>query len=123
MPETESQQIYRQDARSLGELGRLLVRLELPRLEVRLPRALAEQAVAAWERQEAEGPLDPETFEQRVQRHRAAAFSLIGLSVAERGRWEGDEVVVDLSAHFIADAVNASDDLPPVRSADERVGP
>ena len=121
MPETESQQMYRRDARSLGELGRLLVGVELPRVEVRLPRALAEQAVAAWEREEGEGPLDPETFEQRVQRHRAAAFSLIGLEIAERGRWEGDEVVVDLNAQFIADAVNATDDLPPVRSAEEQV--
>jgi len=121
MPETESQQIYRQDARSLGELGRLLVGLELPRVEVRLPRALAERAVAAWEREEGEGPLDAETFEQRAQRHRAAAFSLIGLSVCERGRWERDEVVVDLNAHFIADAVNASDDLPPVQSAEKLV--
>jgi hypothetical protein len=57
-----------------------------------------------------------------VQRHRAASFSLIGLSVAERGRWEGEEVVVDLSPHYIADAVNPSEDLPPVRSADERAG-
>ena len=122
MPETESQQIYRQDARSLGELGRLLVRLELPRVEVRLPRALASRRSPHGEREVEEGPLEPETFEQRVQRHRAATFSLIGLSVAERGRWEGDEVVVELSTHFIADAVNASDDLPPVRSADKRVG-
>jgi hypothetical protein len=111
MSETADQRIYRREARLLGELGALLVGVELPRVEVRVPREIAEQAVAAWERDDDTGPLGPETFEQRVQRSRAASFSLIGLSIAERGRWDGDEVVVDLSAGFVADAINASDDL------------
>ncbi len=117
MDENESQKVYRHDAELLGELGAALVRVELPRVEVRVPEALAEAAVAAWERDDDE-PLGPETFEQRVQRHRAAAFSLIGLEIAERGRPDGDDVVVDLNAHFIADAVNASDDLPAKSSGD-----
>ena len=85
--------------------------------EVRLPKPLAEAAVAAWERDDDE-PLEAETFEQRGQRHRAAALSLIGLEIAERGRPDGDGVVVDLNAHFIADAINASDDLPAKSSRD-----
>lgn len=95
VPASECQDLYRREAKLLGGLGALLVRVELPRVEVRLPRALAERAVAAWERDD-DGPLEPETFEQRVQRHRAATFSLIGLAITERGHWDGDDVVVDL---------------------------
>jgi hypothetical protein len=43
----------------------------LPAVEVRIPGALAEQAVAAWERRGNEVPLDPESYKQCVQRHRA----------------------------------------------------
>ena len=117
MTESERQKIYRHEAELLGQLGAELVRVELPRVEVSVPKALAEAAVAAWERDDDE-PLESETFEQRVQRHRAAAFSLIGLEIAERGRPDGDAVVVDLNAHFIADAINASDDLPAKSSGD-----
>ena len=62
-----------------------------------------------WERDD-DGPLEPETFEQRLQRHRAATFSLIGLEITERGSWDGNEVIVDLKAGFIANEVDASDD-------------
>lgn len=113
--ESEWQSLYRHEAKLLGELGAPLVRVELPRVEVRLPRALAEQAVAAWERDE-DGPRQPETFEQRVQRHRAGTFSLIGLEITERRRWDGDEVIIALNAGLIAAAVDASDDLPPPAS-------
>jgi len=58
------------------------------------------------------GSLDPETFEQRVQRHRAATLALIGLSIVNDGRWEGDVMVVELSPTFVGVAVDASDDLP-----------
>lgn len=111
MQESASQVTYRRDAQLLGELGAVVVRVGLPRVEVRLPRALAEAAVAAWERDD-EVPLEPETFAQRVQRHRAATFSLIGLEITDRGRWEEEAVVVDLDAGLIAMAVDASDDLP-----------
>lgn len=96
----------------LGELGWVLANAELPRVEVRLPRSLGERAVAAWERDGNEGPLDPESYEQRVQRHRAGTLGLIGLSIVNGGRWEGDEVVVGLSPDLIGVAVDASDDLP-----------
>jgi len=56
--------------------------------------------------------LDPETFEQRVQRHRAATLALIGLSIVNGGHWEADEMVVELGPDLIGVAVDASDDLP-----------
>jgi hypothetical protein len=60
MPETDKQRLWRQDSMVLGELGAVLASAELPRVEVRLPRPLGEQAVAAWERDDGEGPLDPD---------------------------------------------------------------
>lgn len=110
--DSESQRRYRDQARLLGEIGDILARADLPRVEVRLPRRLAEQAVAAWERDDDQGHLDPETYEQRVQRHRAGTLGLIGLGIQERGHWDDDGVVVDLGADLIGVAVDASDDLP-----------
>lgn len=112
MPETDQQRQWRQDSMVLGELGAVLASAELPRVEVRLPKSLGERAVAAWERDDGEGPLDPENYEQRVQRHRAATLALIGLSITELGRWEGDEVVVQLSPAFLGVAIDAADDVP-----------
>jgi hypothetical protein len=113
MEETEWQRQYRDDAQVLGELGWSLARAELPAMEVRLPRALGERAVAAWERAGDEGPLDSENYEQRVLRHRAGTLGLIGLSIVERGRPDGDEVVVWLGPDLIGVAIDAADDLPP----------
>lgn len=89
MPENEWQTIYREEARILGKIGAVLVRADMPEIEVRLPRGLVEAAVSAWERvgDESAGPID-ETCEQRLERHRAAALSLVGLSITERGRWQ-----------------------------------
>jgi hypothetical protein len=111
MPETPDQRQFREDARVLGHLGWRLVHSDMPDIEVRLPRALAELAVAAWERDDG-GPADPENHEQRAQRHHAGTLGLIGLSIENGGRWEADEVVVGLSPNLIGNAVNASDDLP-----------
>jgi hypothetical protein len=112
MADTDRQRQYREDALVLGELGSALFHGELPKVEVRLPRALAEKAVAAWERDDDDGPPDPEDFEQRAQRHRAATLALIGLSIVNGGRWDADDVVVELSSDFIGEAASASDDLP-----------
>ncbi len=110
--ENESQRLYRAKARALGELGAILARADLPLVEVRLPSSLAEQAVSAWE-SGSDAPIDErETYEQRVQRHRAGTLGLIGLSITECGRWHDDEVVVDLSPDLIGVAVDAADDLP-----------
>jgi hypothetical protein len=82
-------------------------------VEVRLPRALGERAVAAWERAGNKGPLDSQNYEPRVLRHRAGTLGLIGLSIVERGRWDGDEVVASLGPDLIGVAIDAADDLPP----------
>jgi len=111
MAETDRRRLYREEARVLGEIGALLARTDLPRVTVRLPAVLARAAVAAWQRDD-EGEPDPESYEQRVVRHRAGALALIGLAVEERGRTEGDQVVVDLSPDLIGNAVHAADDLP-----------
>ena len=103
---------YRRDARVLGEVGAVLLEAALPQVEVHLPRHLAEQAVAAWERDDGERPPDAENPEQTGRRHRAAPLALVGLSITQRGRWEGDEVVVELDPVFIGNAVDAAGDLP-----------
>jgi len=41
----------------------------------------------------------------------APGRSLLSASIVERGRWEGDEVVVDLSPGLIGAAVEAGDDV------------
>src|SRR5579859_2012518 len=110
--ESDIQRTYESDAKVLGELGRVLASLPLAQIQVRLPKALAEQAVTAWNREENSGPLGPETCEQRLQRHRAGTLGLIGLTIAERGKWTSAEVVVHLDPVFIGLAVDAADDLP-----------
>lgn len=62
---------------------------------MRLPRGLAEGAVRAWRRDETDR-IGDETPEQAQLRDQAAELALIGLAVEERGRYEGDELVVDL---------------------------
>ncbi|MDQ0381955.1 hypothetical protein [Amycolatopsis thermophila] len=97
---------YREDADVLAAIG-AAVGEQAGRITVRLPRALADAAVAAWERDEIE-PLPAETPEQRVLRDRAAELALIGLAVSERGRREGDVVEVDLDAGAVGAAVRAA---------------
>jgi hypothetical protein len=74
------------DALLLGAIGHRLAHVSLLGVIARLPYEFT-----AW----------PE-----------AALALIGLAVRERGRREGDDVVVELGADLIARAVDASDDVP-----------
>lgn len=106
----EAHGIRADEAHKLALVGRTLVKVPLPDVEVRLSRELADAAVAAWEREDLEDSL--ETPEQRTLRHRAGSFALIGLAVQERGRAEEDIVVVPLNAGLIALPVDAADDLP-----------
>jgi hypothetical protein len=108
--ETDAQAAYRRDAATLAGIGSVLRDAELPRIEVRLPVALAEAAVRAWEWDD-EGELSSESSEQRQQRHRAGALALIGLAISERGQNLGDEVVVGLAPELIGAALDAADDL------------
>ncbi len=109
MNDSEMQKTWRGEARVLGEVGAVLADQSLPQVEVRLPRGLAARAIAAWERHDGEQPPDPETHDQAAQRQRAGTLALIGLSITERGRWEGDNVVVELDPVFIGHAVEAAD--------------
>ena len=101
---------WRRDGVVLAQIGADLAR-QVTEVEVRLPRSLADQAVAAWQRDDGapEGPAG-ESAEERAVRHRAAALALIGLALEDRGQEDGDEVVVRLNAWFVGDALNAADE-------------
>lgn len=99
---------YARDAEVLGQIGRALFPQDT-KLTVRLPRELADLAVAAWLRDETEPSAVPETAGQRALRQRAAYLALIGLGVANTGRPEGDEVVCELDAWYIGGALEAAE--------------
>ena len=103
-------QQWAQDGEVLANIGRA-IREQPTRVRVRLPRALADKALSAWQRDdENEPPLPPETPEQRHVRYRAAALGLIGLSVENECVLDNDEVVVELDAWQIGDAFRAADE-------------
>jgi hypothetical protein len=112
MSEEQLRGQWREDALLLGVIGHRLEQVELPEVTVRLPSVLAERAAAASDRDDGEGPLGPEDAAARLTRHRAGTLALIGAAVRERGRREGDEVVVELGAELIALAVDAGHDVP-----------
>ncbi|MFD7900851.1 hypothetical protein ACFV4F_41215 [Kitasatospora sp. NPDC059722] len=85
---------YREDAKLLAAIGER-VGAQVGRVTVRLPGAVARAAVEAWERDET-GDVGEETREQYELRAQAGDLALIGLEISERGRREGEEVVVDL---------------------------
>lgn len=97
------------DSEILAEIGREMF-LQPTKITVRIPRQLAEQARAAWERDYYEGPLPVEDNEQKKVRHRAGMLGLIGLSVQEGGTAEGDDVVVEVDAWYIGSALDAADE-------------
>ncbi|MEE1782923.1 hypothetical protein PUR71_08340 [Streptomyces sp. SP17BM10] len=85
---------YREDSKLLAAIGER-VHAQVGRVTVRLPGAVAQAAVDAWERDET-GDIGEETREQYELRGQAGDLALIGLAISERGRREGEEVVVDL---------------------------
>ncbi|MFE0459346.1 hypothetical protein ACFW1A_08795 [Kitasatospora sp. NPDC058965] len=106
MTDQEQYVRYLEDSKVLAAIGRH-VDAQVDRVTVRLPRAVAEIAVAAWERDESDG-VSEETREQYELRGRAGDLAMIGLEISERGRWEGEEVVVDLHVHSAGAAWLAS---------------
>lgn len=74
---------------------------------VRIPRDLADAAVAAWSRDELDDLADPEGEQQRQARGHAATLALIGLSIQEQSPAGGESVVVSLDPDLIAEAVAA----------------
>jgi hypothetical protein len=117
---------YAADAAALARIGRAIFS-QPTRVKVRIPRALADLALASWQRSEGDGgeaAIRDETPEQIAVRHRSATLALIGLSIESLGiRAPGrDDVLVDLEAWYIGSAFDAAEDadlladlLPPGR--------
>ncbi|MEU6183494.1 hypothetical protein [Streptomyces coeruleorubidus] len=97
---------FRDDTKVLAAIG-TRVAAQTDRLTVRVPKALAEAAVAAWEHEENDAPGE-ETPERYALRDGAAELALIGLAITERGRWEGEEVAVGLDLASAGAAVRAT---------------
>ncbi|SIM86592.1 hypothetical protein SAMN04489832_2606 [Micromonospora cremea] len=97
---------YRQDRAVLAAIGAHLDP-QIGRVGVRLPRSVAESAVAAWDREEP-GGVGEESREEYDLRDDAAELALIGLAITSRGVWDGEEVVVDLDVVQIAAALRAA---------------
>src|SRR5436305_1743630 len=76
----ENYATWAEDAKVLARIGQHLFG-QPTQVTVRLPRDLADQALARWQRPSDEGPLPPETAEQRAVRHKAATLGLMGLSI------------------------------------------
>jgi hypothetical protein len=98
---------WNRDGAVLAEIGHALFRQSLG-VSVRLPRQLAEAAVASCDRESSDQPLPDETSNQTATRKRAAALALIGLSVQNASVEEGDDVV-ELDAWFIGQALDAAE--------------
>lgn len=97
------------DGQVLAQIGRSLFAQRLT-VSVRIPRRLAKLAVDSWERDGSGEDLpSPESPQQSALRDRAATLSLIGLSIQRDGVEDGDEVVVDMDAWFVGNALNAAD--------------
>ncbi len=112
MTEQEPNTRYLDDSKALVAIGEWIAPRVQP-VSVRLPLELAEAAVAAWNRDET-GEIGEETADQYALRDRAAELALIGLAVFERGRRDGEDVVVDLHALSVAAAIHAA------QSSDDR---
>ncbi|MGI5346901.1 hypothetical protein ACQEU8_01750 [Streptomyces sp. CA-250714] len=101
---------YRDDAKTVAAIG-ACVETQVDRITVRLPKGLAEAAIAAWDRDEADEPGE-ESHEQHAAREHAAELALIGLTISERGRWEGEEVAVDVDVASVGMAIRAHEQQP-----------
>ncbi len=103
-------QVCQQKAEVLGNIGAALFR-QPTTLTVRLPRELADLALAARRRDDDDGsPPGPETAEQTITRHRAGTLALIGRCIEQSGRADGKVIVCELDAWYIGGALEAADD-------------
>jgi hypothetical protein len=96
------------DAEQLYELVQVLLP-QTPRVELSVPRALADRAVDAWHRDEIAGDLHDETDAERTVRDQAATLALIGQSIEDNGVENGDQVVFKLDAWLLGNALEAAD--------------
>jgi hypothetical protein len=99
---------WTEDGEALAQLGRSLFSQRL-KVSVRIPKHLAKEAVDSWERDDSGNLPSPESPAQAAIRDRAATLGLIGLSVQQDGVEDGDEIVVDLEAWNVGNALNAAD--------------
>ncbi|MFF7591437.1 hypothetical protein ACFZCK_28565 [Kitasatospora purpeofusca] len=106
MVNEERYALYREESKVLAAIGEH-VHAQVDRVTVRLPRAVAQAAVDAWERDDPDDGLRGETIEQYEVRGRAGDVALIGLVISEHGRWEDEEVVVDLDVTYAGSALLA----------------
>ncbi|APE34660.1 hypothetical protein BOX37_12630 [Nocardia mangyaensis] len=107
MTEQEAHARYLDDSNVLAAIGAWIAP-RVQRVSIRLPIALAEAAVAAWNRDET-GETGEETPDQYAIRDRAAELALIGLAISERGHLDGDDVVVvELHPTSVAAAILAA---------------
>jgi hypothetical protein len=102
-------EVWASDAEVLAQIGRH-VSDQSTKVKVRLPNALAQLALASWQRADDDEPHASETPEQRKTRHKAATLGLIGLSIESESRSEQDDVIVELDAWYIGDAYRAAND-------------
>jgi hypothetical protein len=112
--EKQVRERYRSDSDALIRLGVELAEQadDMPRIRVRIPRALAEDAVASWDWEEPEGyqPSADETCEQRIERGRSATLAMIGMTIQEEGVWREVHVEVELHPWHLGVTLEASDD-------------
>jgi len=101
--------LWENDANLLAEVGRVLF-VQPTRIAVRLPRTLAERALAAWQRDDSTGGPSDASLAQGIVRQRAASVALIGLAIKNEGLAGDDDVVVTLDAREIGDALEAADE-------------
>jgi hypothetical protein len=99
------------DALALAQIGASLFP-QPTRVTVKIPAALAEAAVTAWNREDIdEDPDREESAEEATSRARAGSFALIGAAIEKRGEPTDDgHVSLDLDAWFIGHALDAADD-------------
>jgi len=109
MATEDTYRVWAGDAEVLAQVGRSLYEQQT-RVQVRLPRQVADAALAAWQRDDDEGALPPETPETRATRHRAGSLALIGLAIESGGVVDGDDVVVEIESWSIGLALEAADE-------------
>jgi hypothetical protein len=107
----EAKKRFAADAQLLAKIGSELGSQNF-RITVRISKDLAVAAQAAWERDE-DDLVGPETAEEQGARWRAGTLALIGMAVDEVGDFQGDDVVVSLSARDISSALDALEELGP----------
>jgi Domain of unknown function (DUF4279) len=100
---------YEDEAATLAAVGAALFP-QPTSLTMRLPRELADRAVTAWHRDDDSGPAKHETPRERTARHRAGTLALIGLAIEQTGKSDGGDVICELDAWHIGDALGAADD-------------